>query len=216
MAHFSRYPGLDIPVFDRQPTVPPSSVFRGPRLASIITTARNNGQKRILREVRLYKGSADTPLISTLRAAEEIFEQIASSCGGVVLGHEYGLMPLSRTEQARKKISSSKRNFSNTFPCIPEGHKLVAAVDIMRNPTNIPRFSKQAAEIRDTIHATQCSLELRPEKMPPYIWLDAGVKQFSRAETNNPHQLVLHDIEPIIAKPSPTFKYACDGCLGFI
>lgn len=216
MAHFARYHELDLPLFERQPVARPSGIVGSLVCAELVSQAITNGTGYILREVRMYRRSAETPLEQTLRNADTAFEQVANQCGATVLGHRYGLMPLSRTEQVGADLWQSRRVFSSTLSCVPRGHKLVAAVDIMHSPVKVPRHSTHATKIRDAIHKTQCSRGAITT-LPSHAWLDASVAQFSLTVTpeSTKQSLVLHDIEPIITPlEGPRTKYVCNDCLG--
>jgi hypothetical protein len=179
-ASLARYPGLDLPVYGREV---PVIIHRGELIATTFGDADT-----FIRRIDLspWPGKENS-LRQILDYADESLLEIASNCGAVVVKHQWGLQELGhevKTPDYR----------------VPEGHRLVAEVEVVRHPLvkAAPLYPTREQEA-DIDNAVRLHRESKMEKGEPYP-NDITPDQFGRgASLTHGNRLHLLDLDLIFS-----------------
>ena len=159
-ASLARYPGLDLPVYEREV---PVVVDKGGLIATTYGDADTFVRRIDLGPWR----DEESSLREILDYADESLLEIASSCGAVVVQHQWGLQEIGhgiKTPDHR----------------VPEGHRLVAEVEVVRHPLvkASPLYPTREQEA-DIDNAVRLHRESKMRKGEPYP-SDISPDQFGR------------------------------------
>lgn len=156
--------------------------------------SRNAGSATFLRGIRVDPW-VEFNLNTLLKAADKVFEEVASYCGATVVGHTWGL---AKTPSQLRYFYYNEVHFAHRS--LPLGMSLVAEVAVLKNPVDTYNLDDaDYTALTSTIHETLTTC--RRDKSKDYVWTDGNINQFMIETTETGQRLVLTDIEPLIVRP---------------
>lgn len=175
--NLARHWGLDLPVFPSD-----SEVLNRWQVREIAEHPDN----QVIRYVNIFAGGCrQLTLKKALRTADKEFRRVAEMGGAAVIPHTWGLYP--------RGPSFNPHSTQVEVDLLPQGHLLVAEVDVVRNPIEVDD---------STADGLLEALRGYAQNRKGLSWSDANLKQFVHGATSVQPvpTLWLVDIEPRLYK----------------
>jgi hypothetical protein len=167
-------PGLELPVYN-----PETTIIADYDTLTEVSVLETDTFVRVVR----FRAPGSASLTEALAIADEEFDYIAQSVGAEVVGHSWGLLPI--TPELPNEY------LENRDPLLPDGHILVAKVDVVRCLQLF--LASEAIDIERGVEDYN-----QYDSPSGLCWCDANIDQFvfGTGKNRGEPSMWLVDIEP--------------------